>query len=85
MLIRSFVDDCADAQGKMNNTELDGREIRVDFASERGGGGGGARGGSGGRVCKPFLQQRFCRTILFIINRFGRFQRHFLYVVAFYA
>ncbi|OXV11256.1 hypothetical protein Egran_00983 [Elaphomyces granulatus] len=33
----------------MNNQEFDGRTIRVDKASDRGGGGGGGGGGYGGR------------------------------------
>src|SRR6185436_20203973 len=32
----------------MDGTELDGRTIRVDFATEKGTGGGGYRGGGGG-------------------------------------
>jgi len=45
-------DDAADkAIAAMNNTELDGRTIRVDVAQakRREGGGGGGRGGYGGR------------------------------------
>ncbi len=47
-------DDAADkAIAAMNNTELDGRTIRVDEAQAKrrdgGGGGGGGRGGYGGR------------------------------------
>jgi len=38
--------DAEDAKEKLNGTDLDGRSIRVDFASE--GGGGGGRGGGGG-------------------------------------
>ncbi|KAM0804100.1 hypothetical protein BDR22DRAFT_794507, partial [Usnea florida] len=37
-----------EAKKKWNNTELDGRTIRVDHASERGSGGGGGGGGFGG-------------------------------------
>ncbi|KAJ5108577.1 hypothetical protein N7456_005252 [Penicillium angulare] len=33
---------------QMNNQDFDGRQIRVDKATERGGGGGGYRGGYGG-------------------------------------
>ncbi len=32
----------------MNGKDLDGRTIRVDFATEKGGGGGGRGGGGGG-------------------------------------
>ena len=42
-------DSAASAQGELHGTELDGRAIRVDQATERGGGGrGGPRGGGGG-------------------------------------
>ena len=51
----TFADDqAAEAAKALNGTELDGRTIRVDTASERrdgggsGGGGGGGRGGFGG-------------------------------------
>ncbi|KAF2742591.1 RNA-binding domain-containing protein, partial [Sporormia fimetaria CBS 119925] len=37
-----------DAMQNMNNTEFDGRQIRVDKASDRGSGGGGRGGGRGG-------------------------------------
>jgi len=39
--------DAEDAKEKMNGVEVDGRAIRVDFASEGGGGGGRGRGGGG--------------------------------------
>mmetsp|Transcript_6944 Transcript_6944/g.11914 ORF Transcript_6944/g.11914 Transcript_6944/m.11914 type:complete len:160 (+) Transcript_6944:123-602(+) len=39
-------DAASQASTNLNNTELDGRTIRVDFATERGEGGG--RGGNGG-------------------------------------
>jgi len=39
--------DAEDAKEKMNGQEVDGRPIRVDFASEGGGGGGRGRGGGG--------------------------------------
>jgi RNA recognition motif-containing protein len=44
-------DEAEAAKNALNQTELDGREIRVDSASDRdGGGGGGGRGGfRGGR------------------------------------
>ena len=44
-------DTAAKAQEELNNSELDGRSIRVDTATERpprDGGGGGGRGGRGG-------------------------------------
>jgi len=42
-------DDASTAKSNLNQTELDGREIRVDDASDRdSGGGGGFRGGRGG-------------------------------------
>ncbi|MBJ95924.1 MAG: RNA-binding protein [Rickettsiales bacterium] len=43
-------DSAATAQSELHGTELDGRSIRVDQATERGGGGGGRgpRGGGGG-------------------------------------
>jgi RNA recognition motif-containing protein len=50
-------DDNAKSALAMNGTDLDGRTIRVDFATEKssggsrfggGGGGGGGRGGGGG-------------------------------------
>jgi len=40
--------DAEDAREKLNGQEVDGRTIRVDFATESGGGGGGGRGGGGG-------------------------------------
>ncbi|KAF2155809.1 RNA-binding domain-containing protein [Myriangium duriaei CBS 260.36] len=40
--------DADNAIQSMNNVEFDGRQIRVDKASERSGGGGGGRGGFGG-------------------------------------
>ncbi|XP_066266458.1 uncharacterized protein [Branchiostoma lanceolatum] len=43
--------DASEAKKSMNNTDLDGRQIRVDYASKKsegGGGGGGYRGGRGG-------------------------------------
>jgi len=40
--------DADTAINAMNNVEFDGRTIRVDKASERGGGGGFSRGGGGG-------------------------------------
>jgi len=39
--------DAEDAKDKLNGAEIDGRSIRVDFASEGGGGGGRGRGGGG--------------------------------------
>ena len=45
-------DTAAKAREELNNSELDGRSIRVDTATERpprDGGGGGGRGGRGGR------------------------------------
>jgi cold-inducible RNA-binding protein len=49
----SFVDaeNAQKALDAMNGADLDGRTMRVDFATERsgGGGGGGGRGGRGGR------------------------------------
>ncbi|MFP6684737.1 MAG: RNA-binding protein [Polyangiaceae bacterium] len=44
------VKDAESAKTSMDGAELDGRNIRVDFAQERsrGGGGGGGRGGGGG-------------------------------------
>ncbi|KAI9815658.1 MAG: hypothetical protein M1826_001967 [Phylliscum demangeonii] len=49
--VRYSKDSDADAAiAAMNNVEFDGRTIRVDKASERGGGGGGGGGfGGGGR------------------------------------
>ncbi|CAF9921977.1 MAG: hypothetical protein HETSPECPRED_004687 [Heterodermia speciosa] len=48
--VRYSADQDADqAISQMNNVEFDGRTIRVDKASERGGGGGGGGGGFGGR------------------------------------
>jgi RNA recognition motif-containing protein len=43
-------DDAAKSALALNGTELDGRTIRVDFATEKSGGGGrgGGRGGYGG-------------------------------------
>jgi RNA recognition motif-containing protein len=41
-------DEATAAMNAMNDTEFDGRRIRVDKASERGGGGGGGRQGGGG-------------------------------------
>lgn len=41
--------DADEALKEMNNTELEGRTIRVDKAGERPAGGGGGRGGYGGR------------------------------------
>lgn len=50
----SSVDDAEAAFGKMQGEELDGRTIKVDYASERGsGGGGGGRGGGGRGGGKP--------------------------------
>ncbi|XP_066266456.1 uncharacterized protein [Branchiostoma lanceolatum] len=42
--------DAANAKKCMDGTDLDGRQIRVDYASKKseGGGGGGYRGGRGG-------------------------------------
>ncbi|TAQ90492.1 hypothetical protein B7494_g1155 [Chlorociboria aeruginascens] len=40
-------EDAEKAIAEMNNTEFDGRTIRVDKASERGSGGGGGGGGRG--------------------------------------
>lgn len=47
----SSADEAEAAKGALNQTDLDGREIRVDSASDRdSGGGGGGRGGfRGGR------------------------------------
>ena len=43
------VKDAESAKTSMDGAELDGRNIRVDFAQERSrGGGGGGRGGGGG-------------------------------------
>ena len=45
-------DEASEAIKNLNGAELDGRNIRVDEATERprgGGGGGGGRGGFGGR------------------------------------
>ncbi len=40
----------------MNDTELDGRRIRVNIANARGGGSGGGGGGGGGGLSKsPFV------------------------------
>eukprot|EP00027_Filamoeba_sp_ATCC50430_P006074 CAMPEP_0168557258 /NCGR_PEP_ID=MMETSP0413-20121227/9330_1 /TAXON_ID=136452 /ORGANISM="Filamoeba nolandi, Strain NC-AS-23-1" /LENGTH=142 /DNA_ID=CAMNT_0008588279 /DNA_START=48 /DNA_END=476 /DNA_ORIENTATION=- len=44
----SSAEAAQEAVDKMNNTELDGRTIRCDFASERESGGSGGRGGSSG-------------------------------------
>ncbi|PWW78839.1 RNA-binding domain-containing protein [Tuber magnatum] len=41
-------DDATNAMNSMNDVEFDGRRIRVDKASDRGGGGGGYGGGGGG-------------------------------------
>jgi RNA recognition motif-containing protein len=41
-------DDAAKNALALNGTELDGRTIRVDFATEKRSGGGGGRGGFGG-------------------------------------
>jgi cold-inducible RNA-binding protein len=48
-------EDASKAQAELNGSDLDGRSIRVDSATERpprsgggGGGGGGRRGGGGG-------------------------------------
>jgi RNA recognition motif-containing protein len=47
--VRYASDDDADkAIGAMNDTEFDGRRIRVDKATDRRGGGGGGGGGYGG-------------------------------------
>jgi len=40
-------DDADKALSEMNNTEFDGRTIRVDHATDRSAGGGGGRGGGG--------------------------------------
>jgi RNA recognition motif-containing protein len=46
----SSADEAEAAKGALNQTDLDGREIRVDSASDRDSGGGGGRGGfRGGR------------------------------------
>ena len=37
------------AKEQLADSELDGRQLRVDVATERGGGGGGRGGGGGGR------------------------------------
>lgn len=42
-------DDAKNAMAKMQGAELDGRPVRVDFASNSTGGGGGRGGGFGGR------------------------------------
>jgi RNA recognition motif-containing protein len=42
-------EDAERALEKMNGTELDGRSLRVDHATEQQRGGGGGRGGRGGR------------------------------------
>ena len=39
----------ATAKDEMNDQELDGRRVRVDFATQRNNGGGGGGGGGGGR------------------------------------
>ena len=46
----SFTDPSAarTAMEEMNGAELDGRNLRVNEAQDRGGGGGGGRGGRGG-------------------------------------
>ena len=49
----SDAETASKAQESLNGSELDGRSIRVDVATERpprggGGGGGGGRGGGGG-------------------------------------
>jgi len=47
----SSKDEADKALSELNNTEFDGRTIRVDHATDRsagGGGGGGGRGGGGG-------------------------------------
>lgn len=41
-------EDAQTAIEQMNDSQLDGRRIRVNEAQERGGGGGGGRGGRGG-------------------------------------
>ena len=41
-------DSASKAVEGLNGSELDGRTIRVDIATERKGGGGGNRGGGGG-------------------------------------
>ncbi|KAJ5788913.1 Nucleotide-binding alpha-beta plait [Penicillium psychrosexuale] len=41
-------DEATAAMNAMNNQEFDGRQIRVDKATERAAGGGGGRGGFGG-------------------------------------
>ncbi|KOS40034.1 hypothetical protein ACN38_g9118 [Penicillium nordicum] len=41
-------DEATAAMDAMNNQEFDGRQIRVDKATERAAGGGGGRGGFGG-------------------------------------
>ncbi|KAJ9486309.1 hypothetical protein VN97_g7044 [Penicillium thymicola] len=41
-------DEATVAMNAMNNQEFDGRQIRVDKATERAAGGGGGRGGFGG-------------------------------------
>ena len=42
-------DTCKSAAERMNDTDVDGRNIKVDFAVERGSGPrGGGRGGGGG-------------------------------------
>jgi cold-inducible RNA-binding protein len=45
----TFADGSAAKEAlSLNGTDLDGRTLRVDMATSRGGGGGGGRGGGGG-------------------------------------